>query len=93
MSVSRDEIKHIGKLARIEIKEEQYDKLARDMSGIVDMVNKLSDLDLSDVSVPLPEKINAWREDKVMESYDRDELLKNAPSKMAGCYLVPKVVE
>ena len=36
---------------------------------------------------------NVFREDIIKPSYDRDDILKNAPSQEGGCYLVPKVVE
>jgi len=93
MSVTRAEIEHIAKLARIEIPAGQFEKLSRDMSEIVNMVNKLSELELENVKVPLPDRVNALRDDEVKPSYSRDDILKNAPSSEAGCFLVPRVVE
>ena len=53
MKITHDEIRHVARLARIEIPEEQFDKLAQDMESIVDMVAQLQQVDLSGLSVNL----------------------------------------
>lgn len=56
MKITHDEIRPCCRLARIEIPEEQFDKLAQDMESIVDMVAQLQQVDLSGLSVNLAEQ-------------------------------------
>lgn len=93
MKISHDEIRHVAQLARIEIPEDQFDKLAEDLANIVAMVDQLQQVDLSDVQVDLSEQSNVWREDEPQPSMTREQLLQNAPRQEAGCILVPRVIE
>ena len=84
MSVSKEDVKHIANLARLEISE-----------NIVDYATTLSNIDVSGVDPTnhILDIKNVFRKDEVKDSYDREEILKNAPDKQAGCISVPKVVE
>ncbi|MFA5657924.1 MAG: Asp-tRNA(Asn)/Glu-tRNA(Gln) amidotransferase subunit GatC [Oscillospiraceae bacterium] len=86
------DIKHIAKLSRLRIEEDKLEKFEADMRSIVEMVEKLPDIndELSlDPSNPL-----RLREDKaVTGKFTRNELLANAPKVQAGCLVVPKTVE
>jgi len=86
------DIKHIAKLSRLKIEDDKLEKFEKEMKNIVDMVEKLPDIDdelVLDSSNPLK-----LREDKaVTDKFTRDELLKNAPKVQAGCLVVPKTVE
>ena len=95
MSISVEEVKHIAKLARLNINDEELVKFTEDMSKIVDMANEISSLDTENVkpTAHILENINVFRKDEALPSYDREEILKNAPTKESGCYSVPKVVE
>ncbi|MBQ6058802.1 MAG: Asp-tRNA(Asn)/Glu-tRNA(Gln) amidotransferase subunit GatC [Clostridia bacterium] len=93
MKITHDEIRHIARLARIEIPEDQFDKLAQDMENIVDMVAQLQQVDLSDMELNLSAQCNIFREDEPMPSMPREAVLQNAPAKEAGCVLVPRVME
>ncbi len=87
------DIKHIAKLARLRIDDEELKKFENDMQGIVDMVENLPD-DIKDEPLLDPENAMTLREDKVGEKkFSRDELTKNAPHVTAGCLVVPKTVE
>lgn len=86
------DIKHIAKLSRLRIEDDKLEKFEKDMESIVNMVDKLPDvegtLDLN------PKDIMTLREDKaVTDKFKREELLKNAPEVQAGCLVVPKTVE
>ncbi|MBQ7757011.1 MAG: Asp-tRNA(Asn)/Glu-tRNA(Gln) amidotransferase subunit GatC [Oscillospiraceae bacterium] len=86
------DIKHIAKLSRLHIEDEKLSKFEADMQNIVDMVEKLPDIN---EELTLDEN-NAMtlREDKaVLNKYTRQELMQNAPSVKAGCLVVPKTVE
>ena len=93
MKITHDEIRHVARLARIEIPEEQFDKLAQDMESIVDMVAQLQQVDLSGLSVNLAEQSNIFREDVPTPSMPREAVLQNAPARAAGCVRVPRVME
>ncbi len=86
------DIKHIAKLSRLRIDDDKLEKFEKDMKNIVDMVEKLPDIDdelVLDTSNPLK-----LREDvAVTDKFTRDELLNNAPKVQAGCLVVPKTVE
>ena len=86
------EIKHIAKLSRLKIEDEKLEKFEKDMESIVNMVDRLPEVD-GDVDLN-PEDAMTLREDKaVTDKFRREELLANAPEVQAGCLVVPKTVE
>ena len=93
MKITHDEIRHVARLARIEIPEDQFDKLAQDLESIVDMVAQLQQVDLSGLEVNLSEQCNVFREDVPTPSMSWEAVLQNAPAREAGCVLVPRVME
>ena len=86
------DIMHIAKLARLSIPEEKVAKFQGEMENIIDMVEKLPDIDTSGALVD-PTNTMQLRPDTVQPSFPRDEMLKNAPSTAAGCLLIPRVVD
>lgn len=86
------DIRHIAKLSRLRIDDNELAKFEKEMENIVQMVEKLPEIDDElnlDASNPM-----ILRKDKaVTDKYTRDELLKNAPKVKAGCLVVPKTVE
>ncbi len=86
------DIKHIAKLSRLKIEDEKLAKFERDMQNIVEMVEKLPEID-DELNLDTKNSM-ILREDKaILNKYTRDELLKNAPKVQAGCLVVPKTVE
>ena len=86
------DIKHIAKLSRLKIEDEKLGKFEKDMESIVNMVDRLPEVD-GDVDLN-PEDAMTLREDKaVTDKFRREELLANAPEVQAGCLVVPKTVE
>ncbi|HHM01543.1 MAG TPA: Asp-tRNA(Asn)/Glu-tRNA(Gln) amidotransferase subunit GatC [Caldithrix abyssi] len=95
MSVSREDIKKIARLAQLHIEEEQYDQYMRQLNAILGYMEKLNALDTNDVT-PLmhsQELQNVMREDTVRRSLTQEEALKNAPGAGNGFFRVPKVVK
>lgn len=95
MKVDNNTIKHVASLARLNLGEKELEELRIDMENIISYVDKLNELDVSGIeptSHIIPVK-NVFRKDIKKESYDREEILKNAPEKENGCFLVPKIVE
>ena len=95
MSVSKDEVRYIAKLSKLNVEDEKLDKMTSDLSSIVEFANNLSTIDIDGVrpTAHILDIKNVFRKDEVSDSYDREEILKNAPESQAGCICVPKVVE
>ncbi len=86
------DIKHIAKLARLHIEDDQLEKFESEMQNIVDMVEKMPDIE--DEMTLDPSNPMRLREDKaVQDKFTRQELMQNAPQVKAGCLVVPKTVE
>lgn len=86
------DIKHIAKLARLRIEDDQLDKFESEMENIVGMVKKLPDI--QDEMTLDPDNPMILRKDvAVQDKFTRQELMQNAPQVKAGCLVVPKTVE
>ena len=86
------DIKHIAKLARLRIEDDQLDKFESEMQNIVGMVEKLPDI--QDEMTLDPDNPMILRKDvAVQDKFKRQELMQNAPQVKAGCLVVPKTVE
>ena len=95
MSIDKDTVKHISKLARISLDEKKIDNLSKDLSSIMQFIEKLNELN-TDKTTPLTSIINASlksREDEVKDGKIRDQILKNSPEKNVEFFVVPKVIE
>ena len=95
MSVDADTVRKVAKLARIAVEDDEVEPFARELSGILDWVEQLQEVDVDDVepmtsAVPLRLK---RREDVVTDGDRRDDILANAPDAREGFFAVPKVVE
>lgn len=86
------DIKHIAKLARLRIEDDQLDKFESEVENIVGMVEKLPDI--QDEMTLDPDNPMILRKDvAVQDKFTRQELMQNAPQVKAGCLVVPKTVE
>lgn len=86
------DIKHIAKLARLRIEDDQLDKFESEMENIVGMVEKLPNI--QDEMTLDPDNPMILRKDvAVQDKFTRQELMQNAPQVKAGCLVVPKTVE
>lgn len=95
MKITTEDVKYVAKLARLNVTDAEADKLTEEMESIINFADMLAELDTASVA-PTNHAMqvqNVFREDVVTGSYDRADILKNAPAQEAGCYLVPKVVE
>lgn len=94
MKITADQVRHVAKLARLEIDPEAVEKMADQLAAILTYVDKLGEVDTDNVpaashAVALT---NAFREDDVQGSLDADAALDNAPSRENGSFVVPKVI-
>lgn len=95
MSLSPEQIRQVAHLARLELDATQVDGLARQLSNILEMVDRLSAADTAGVSPmahPL-DMVQRLRPDAVTEADRRDDYQAIAPETADGLYLVPKVIE
>ena len=95
MSIDKDTVKHISKLARISLDEEKIDSLSKDLSSIIKFIEKLNELK-TDKTKALTSIINSSlkpRKDEIKDGKIRDQILKNSPEKNDEFFVVPKVIE
>ena len=95
MSIDKDTVKHISKLARISLDENKVDSLSKDLTSIMKFIESLNKLS-TDKITPLTSIINASltsRKDEVKDGKIRDQILKNSPEKNDEFFVVPKVIE
>ena len=95
MSATEFDVRYAARLARIELTYAEEQKLSAQLSNILGYVEKLKELDVSQVeptahAVPM---INVTRPDEVRSGLTNDEALRNAPARAGGLFLVPKIVE
>lgn len=92
--INKEEIKHIAELSMLSLSEEEIQKYTVNMQDIVEFANKVNSLDTDGVteSAFALDTFNVFRKDEVRESFDRDELLKNAPSSNGEAYSLPSMM-
>lgn len=95
MKISKDIVKHIALLSRLELKDEEIEVYQQQLSSIIEYVEKLNEVDTKDVE-PTSHVLslnNIFREDSVKESISREEVLRNAPDPTDKFFRVPKIIE
>ena len=91
MAISREEVAHVARLARLALTEEELERFREQLSAILEAVAKVSELDLSEVeptSHPL-DVSNVWAEDEPQPCLDPEEALANAPDREGNFFRVP----
>ncbi|HJT43141.1 MAG TPA: Asp-tRNA(Asn)/Glu-tRNA(Gln) amidotransferase subunit GatC [Rhizomicrobium sp.] len=95
MSVDKDTVRRIAKLARLAVPENRLEPMAGELNGIFQWVEMLGEVHVE--GVPAMTSVVAqklkWREDKVSDGGQADALLANAPDGEDHFFVVPKVVE
>ena len=95
MSLDKEKIKYVAKLARISVNEAKVDSLTKDLNSIFKFIEQLNELDTSNVE-PLTSILNEslrTRKDLINDGKIRDKILQNSPKKNDEFFVVPKVVE
>ena len=95
MSVSSEQVRHIAKLARIAMSDEEIERLMPELNNILGWVEQLGEVNTDGVD-PLTAVIDQklrLRDDAVTDGDCRDEILANAPNAEHGFFAVPKVIE
>ena len=94
MKISKTEVLHVAKLARLDIDEADIDRFAGQIGTILDYVDALRQVDTAGVAATshATALTNAFREDVELEHLDQNAALGNAPEKDDGAFVVPKVI-
>lgn len=88
-------IEYVGILAKLELSGEEREAAKRDMSRMLDYVDKLNELDTEGVE-PMSHLFpvhNVFREDEVINADSREQILANAPEQKEGAFKVPRTIE
>lgn len=94
MKLTKKEVEHIAELARLKLSDEDATKYSRQLSAILEYVEKLQSVDTTNVepTSQVTGLTNIMREDKIIESGIADELVKCAPEHDGGFIKVPKIL-
>jgi aspartyl-tRNA(Asn)/glutamyl-tRNA(Gln) amidotransferase subunit C len=95
MSVDKDTVRRIARLARIKVAEDRLDPMAGELNGIfqwVEMLNEVNVEGVAPMTSVVAQKLR-WRKDEVSDGNVADGLMRNAPDNEENFFVVPKVVE
>lgn len=92
--ITREEVRHVAKLARLELSESEEDRMTGQMNQILGYMEKLNELETGTIpaTTHAAQLQNIFRPDRVQPSLDRQEALSNAPETDGVNFLVPKVI-
>ena len=89
--IEKEQVLHVARLARLKLSDEEVERMASELSGILEHVERISELDLDGVE-PTSHVIaleNVFRPDEPRPSWDRDEVLESAADPASGAFRVP----
>jgi len=95
VEISKEQVEHVAKLARLEVSEDEKAMFARQLSAILTHMDQLKEVDTEGVdptTTVLPTE-NVFREDAVKPSLTQERALANAPDQADGFLRVPKILE
>lgn len=92
--VSKEEIQHIAKLARLKLKEDEIDQYVNNLQDILDFANTINKANVGDVDVTIGsnDSYNVFRKDEVQQFENLEGLLQNAKTKEENMFKIPKVL-
>lgn len=95
MKVDKETIERLAHLARLYFDEKDEEKMLKSLNGIIEWVDKLSELDTTGVEplTHMSEEVNVMREDITLPPLDHEKGLMNAPKRDSDYFRVPKVIE
>ena len=91
MAISRDEVLHVARLARLELGEDELARFAEQLNAILEAIGKVGELDLEGVEPtahPL-DLVNVWAEDEPRTCLSVEDALANAPDRAGDSFRVP----
>jgi aspartyl-tRNA(Asn)/glutamyl-tRNA(Gln) amidotransferase subunit C len=89
--IDREQVLHVARLARLRLSEEELERMARELSGILEHVDRIGELELDDVKPTshVVELENVLRTDEPRPSWPREVVLEQAPDPADGAFRVP----
>jgi aspartyl-tRNA(Asn)/glutamyl-tRNA(Gln) amidotransferase subunit C len=89
--ISREQVLHVARLARLRLEEDEIDRMSRELSSVLDHIEKISELELDGVppTSHVIDVVNALRPDEPRPSLPRDVALANAPEPLEQGFGVP----
>jgi aspartyl-tRNA(Asn)/glutamyl-tRNA(Gln) amidotransferase subunit C len=89
--IEKDQVLHVAKLARLKLSDDEVERMAGELSGILEHVEHINELDLDGVepTTHVIELQNVLRPDRSRPSWSRDEVLERAPDPAGGSFRVP----
>ncbi|MDD5060269.1 MAG: Asp-tRNA(Asn)/Glu-tRNA(Gln) amidotransferase subunit GatC [Candidatus Omnitrophica bacterium] len=95
MAIDNETIKHVAHLARIELQQNELEKLSNQLHDIIGFIDRISKLDVENIApashiLPIS---NVLREDNPQVSLTPEKALENAPDKKGNFFSVPKIIE
>lgn len=95
MSISKEEVLHVAKLAKLTFNANEIDEFTEKLGNIIDMVEQLNEVDTTGVPVtthgmPI---VNVFREDVAEQGTNRDDLFLNVPQHKDGFIQVPAMLD
>jgi aspartyl-tRNA(Asn)/glutamyl-tRNA(Gln) amidotransferase subunit C len=91
MAISRDDVLHVARLARLALTDEEVERFTEQLGAILEAVGKVAELELADVpptSHPL-DLVNVWAEDEPHEPLPLEQVFANAPDRSGDLFEVP----
>jgi len=94
MKITREEVEHVARLARLEMQPKEIERITAQLDTILQYAAKLDELDTEGVAVTTHSQdvCNAFREDEVRASLDREQALANGPRQNGESFIVPRVI-
>lgn len=95
MSIDNKTVKDIAFLSRIAVKDNEIERIAKELNGIIGWVEQLSEVDIEGVEpmISVAKMTLRRRKDEINDGGMVAKITQNAPDSDDGCFLVPKVVE
>ncbi|MCF8024372.1 MAG: Asp-tRNA(Asn)/Glu-tRNA(Gln) amidotransferase subunit GatC [Desulfobacteraceae bacterium] len=95
MKITKEQVRHVAELARLDIDEADLDGFARDLGDILEHAESLGRVDTTDVppTSHAVEICNAFREDFITGHLENKDALENAPEAEEGSFVVPRIIE
>lgn len=95
MKITKREVEHVARLARLELTDEEKERFTRELNSILTYIDKLNELKTDEVEptshvIPI---VNVFREDEVRPSHLREKVLANAPEEEEAFFKVPRILE
>ena len=95
MAIDRPAVDHVARLARLDLSEQERDRMSAELARILEHAELIRSLDLDGIEPtahPLP-LVNAFRPDEAGPSLGAEEALRGAPLEEGGCFRVPRIIE